>query len=251
MLKIFFINLSNTSSRIVCAYILLCILISMNVFAETCPFIDRDVLLNQQTNFSISGSSTSPIFNLVTKSDEQVLGEVVKFLPFITSNGLPVSKDNPKNKSNEAKNDTVTIKTLKELCKHLLRLFFFFLFGYFCGGGFVWSPFYRKSQLSHTTFELRPRPVRAVAPAANCYGSAHHYLKPNPKYGASKSPNAPRNVPYMAATKLACKMCCLTVVRSFRTFENRLSSAARKPWMNTEIPTRDAPILIDQLRFPY
>ncbi|MBU1052988.1 MAG: hypothetical protein KKC46_04060 [Proteobacteria bacterium] len=86
----------------------------------------------------------SSVFNLVTKRCKQIYRDVVKFFPLITSNGLPVSKDNPNNESNEAKDDTVTIETLKELGKHLLRLLFFFLVGFFLGGGFTWSPFYRK-----------------------------------------------------------------------------------------------------------
>ena len=146
MLKIFFINRNNPSSRIVCTYALLGILISANMSAEACPFIDRNVMLNQQTNFSISGYGIPSMFNLVTKSCKQVCREVVEFFPLIAANGQPIAKKNTDEKPKTREEFGTIGDEIMNILKDwkIQKIFLWFVFGVLCGYGFFGASRYKS-----------------------------------------------------------------------------------------------------------
>ena len=118
--------------------------------AEAFPFTDRNIVLNQQTNFSISGCSigVSPLFNLVTERCKQGYREIVKFFSFITSDSQPIANKETNNESNGAKDNAVTIETIKQLRQAFIEVPFV-LFGW----DLLWRRFYMVTILQETEEE--------------------------------------------------------------------------------------------------
>ena len=72
MFKFFFIKCDSSRSGFVCAYALLCVLITTNALAEEPSFVDCDIGFDKQANRSVSGGNISTVFKLAAEGCKQV-----------------------------------------------------------------------------------------------------------------------------------------------------------------------------------
>ena len=85
MFNFTFIKCNFTCRSSICGYVLFCLLISANCFAEEKPLVKGDIWLYESPTASISVSSTLSKGNMFVKIDEKLHRKFVELLSFVSA----------------------------------------------------------------------------------------------------------------------------------------------------------------------